>query len=71
MNDPKDHLRQMIDRTVSGDTEGMEKAFKQFILPRSADFMNGDPKPKADAAAESEPAPEPKAEPAPEPKAEE
>ena len=40
MNDLKDYLMQMIDSTVSGDKEGAQNAFKQFIVPRSADFLN-------------------------------
>jgi hypothetical protein len=42
MNDPKDYLRKMIDSTVAGDKDGARDAFKQFIVPRSADFLNTD-----------------------------
>ena len=40
MSDPKKYLRKMIDSTVAGDSEGAENAFKQYIVPRSADFLN-------------------------------
>jgi hypothetical protein len=41
--DHKDYLRQLIDHTVAGKPEEAEKAFKKFIVPRSADVLNGPP----------------------------
>jgi hypothetical protein len=68
MSDPKNYLRKMIDATIAGDSENAEKAFKDYLVPKTMEVLGvnqdtatQEPAPDTevqDSGAEAEPAPE-------------